>query len=324
MIGFEGFQLLDVTGPLEVFSRASRLLLEQRRAEVEPYRVRFLARESGPVASSSGLCLMAEGAWRDLAPVNTLLVSGGVGTRQALQDAELVAWLAQHAPSSQRYGSVCTGALLLARAGLLDQRRVTTHWAFLDELARLSPSARVMPDAIFARDGRLWTSAGVTAGMDMALAMLEEDWGRAVSLEVARLLLMQLKRGGGASQFSPSLKAQTEAAASDFRELAGWIAGHLTEDLSVSRLAARMQMSPRHFARAFRLALGTTPAKFVEQHRIAVAQDLLASGGESIEHIAERCGFGSGETMRRVFVRRIGVSPSTYRSRVQRDGAGSL
>jgi len=323
IIGFEGFQLLDVTGPLEVFSLASRLLLQQDRTEVEPYRVRFVAREAGPVASSSGLCLLADGAWHDLAPLDTLLVSGGVGIRQALLDTGLVAWLEQHAASSRRYGSVCTGALLLARAGLLDQRRVTTHWAFLDELARRSPSARVMPDAIFVRDGRLWTSAGVTAGMDMALAMLEEDWGRGIALEVARQLLMQLKRGGGASQFSPSLQAQAMAADSGFRELAGWIDDHLAEDLSVGRLAARMQMSPRHLARVFRAALGTTPAKFVEQHRLAVAREWLAAGEDTLEHIARRSGFGSAETMRRVFVRRMGVSPSTYRSRVQRDGAGS-
>jgi transcriptional regulator GlxA family with amidase domain len=321
VIGFEGFQILDVTGPLEVFSLASRLLLEQGRAKVEPYRVRFVARRAGPVASSSALCLLADGAWRDLAPVDTLLVSGGLGTRQALEDTELVAWLAEHAPLSQRYGSVCTGAMLLARAGLLDHRRVTTHWASLGELAQLAPSARVMPDAVFTRDGRLWTSAGVTAGMDMALAMVEEDWGRTIALEVAQQLLMHLKRGGGASQFSPSLQAQAVAADSSFRGLSDWIAGHLEEDLSVSQLAARMQMSPRHFARAFRAALGVTPAKFVEQHRFAVAQELLAAGEETIEHIAERCGFGSAETMRRVFVRRMGVGPSAYRRRIQRNAA---
>lgn len=321
MVGFAGFQVLDVTGPLEVFSRASRLLMEQGTTDREAYRVQFAAREAGPVRSSSGLELVADCAWRDLPEVDTLLVSGGAGTGDAMQDEELLAWLVARAPLARRFGSVCTGAMLLARAGLLDQRRVTTHWAFLDRLAALAPAARVMPDAIFARDEQLWTSAGVTAGMDMALAMIEEDWGRRLSLEVARQLVMHLKRAGSSPQLSPSLEAQSRALETRFANLAAWMAGHLDEELSVPQLAARMEMSPRHFARAFGEELGVTPAKYVEQQRFDAAAGLLSAGDQSVERIAQLCGFGSAETMRRVFIRRAGIGPAEYRRRLQRDGA---
>jgi transcriptional regulator GlxA family with amidase domain len=321
MVGFPGFQILDVTGPLEVFSRASRLLMEQGTTDRDVYRVRFAAREAGPVRSSSGLELVADCAWRDLPEVDTLLVSGGAGTRDAMHDEELMAWLVARAPLARRFGSVCTGAMLLAQAGLLVHRRVTTHWAFLDQLIALAPAARVMADAIFARDDRLWTSAGVTAGMDMALAMIEEDWGRRLSLEVAQQLVMHLKRGGSSPQLSRSLEAESRALETRFANLAAWMAGHLDEELSVPQLAARMEMSPRHFARAFGEELGVTPAKYVEQQRFDAAAELLSAGEQSVERIAELCGFGSAETMRRVFVRRAGIGPAEYRRRLQRDGA---
>ena len=317
MIGFEGIQVLDVTGPLEVFSRASRLLLEQGKARVEPYRVMLAAREPGSVRTSSGLALVADCAWRDLPEVDTLLVSGGVGTRALLGDERFITWLRERAPRASRHGAVCTGAMLLARAGLLDGRRATTHWAFIRELAELAPTARIEADAIFVRDGALWTSAGVTAGMDMALAMVEQDWGRALALEVAHLLVMHLKRAGGSSQYSASLEAQAKAIDSRFRHLAAWITENLAAELSIPALAEKAQMSPRHFARCFQEEIHITPAKFVERVRFEAARQLLATG-DNLEDVAARCGFGSAETLRRVFLRRAGVGPAAFRLRLQR------
>lgn len=318
MIGFDGLQVLDVTGPLEVFARASRLLLEQGRALVAPYRVIIAARKAGPVTCSSGLVLVAECGWQELGALDTLLVSGGVGTRAALEDQDLIEWLGTGLRKARRYGSVCTGAMLLARAGLLDGRRVTTHWAFISQLAELAPTARIEPDAIFVRDGQLWTSAGVTAGMDMALAMLEEDWGRKVALQVAHELVMYLKRPGGQSQHSARLRSQSLALDGRFRGLAAWIMDNLEADLSVRALAERVDMSPRHFGRCFQDELGMTPAKFVERLRFEAAKQLLEEGDDSAEQVAARCGFGSAETLRRVFIRRAGVGPAAYRERLRR------
>lgn len=321
MIGFADFQLLDVTGPLEVFSRASRLLVQQSPAAPTPYAVSFMAESAGPVASSSGLALVAERSWRDLGTVDTLLVSGGIGVEQAMRSGELVDWLRLNATSARRYGSVCTGAMLLARAGLLEGRRVTTHWAYAKRLAEMAPAAHVQPDAVFTRDGSLWTSAGVTAGMDMALAMVEADWGRKLALEVARQLVMYIKRTGGASQLSAALDAQSRALHGRFRELAAWVLAHPEEDMSITTLAQESGMSTRHFARCFREEMGMTPAKFVEGVRFDAACQALGDGHEPVESIAARCGFGSAETLRRVFIRRTGLSPAAYRRRLERGSA---
>jgi transcriptional regulator GlxA family with amidase domain len=318
--GFEGLQMLDVTGPLEVFAQASRELMQSGRSPVPAYRVHLAARTRGPVASSSGLSLVADLGWEDLpAEVDTFLVSGGKGTQQAIQDPEFTGWISRQAPRARRFGSVCTGALVLARTGLLDGRRVTTHWAFNQELARAAPTARVEPDSIFVRDGQLWTSAGVTAGMDMALAMVEEDWGRKLALDVAHALVMYLKRAGGSPQLSTPLEAQALSAQGRFRQLTGWIVNHPEAELSITALAEQANMSPRHFARCFQEEFGVTPAKFVERVRLEAAQQLLASGDDSVEQVALRCGFGSAETLRRVFIRRLGVGPAAYRLRVQRE-----
>lgn len=319
MLGFDGLQVLDVTGPLEVFSLASRLLLEQGRAGVAPYEVMLVAQRPGRVDSSSGLALVAARGWDQLGAVDTLLVSGGAGVHRVLDDGELLAWLRREAPRARRYGAVCTGALLLARAGLLDGRRVTTHWAFLRQLAELAPTARIQPDAIFVRDGRLWTSAGVTAGMDMALAIVEDDWGRSLALEVAHQLVMYLKRPGRHSQHSAALAAQSALARGRFRDLMDWVFEHLDDDLSVQALAERVDMSPRHLSRSFREETGMTLAKFVEQARFEAARRWLAEGETPLESVAARCGFGSAETLRRVFHRRTGMAPAAYRLRLQRE-----
>jgi transcriptional regulator GlxA family with amidase domain len=324
MLGFEGFQILDVTGPLEVFSLAARILLEQRRTSVAPYEVVFAAREPGPVASSSGLCLHAACGWHELGPVDTLLVSGGTGTARALEDESLRRFLQSCAPLARRYGSVCTGALLLARAGLLSERRVSTHWAFIRELENLAPTARIEAEALFVRDGRLWTSAGVTAGMDMALAMIEEDWGRKLALEAAHRLVMYFKRPGAQRQVSAQLAAQAAAAEGRFPGLMAWMFEHLGEPLPVVRLAEMTGLSPRHFSRRFRTETGMTPARFVEGMRLETARTLLAEGREPLASVARQCGFGNVENLRRAFIRRLGVPPGAYRRRVHRETPDDL
>lgn len=323
MVGFEGFQLLDVTGPLEVFAQAGRVLREDDPARPPPYRVIFSARERGNVRSSSGVSLLCECAWRELPAADTLLVAGGAGIRQAREDTALLDWLRARAGQSRRFGSVCTGAMLLAWAGLLEGRRATTHWQHTTELSKLVPSANVAAEAIFVRDRELWTSAGVLAGMDMALAMVEEDWGKSLALEVAQRLVMHLKRPGGAAQRSTALEAQAAAAGGRFRRLSEWITQHLGEDLSIPLLAAKLDMSPRHFARCFREELGVTPAKFIEQLRFDAAQQALAEGHDSVEEVAGHCGFGCAETLRRVFQRRLGMGPSAYRRQAKPDENGA-
>ena len=315
IIAYEDFQILDVTGPLEVFGRVSRLLREQGATRGDAYRAVVAAREPGPVRCSSGFEIVASCSYRDLGGVDTLLVAGGIGTPAAQEDAELLAFLRRRAPTARRYGAVCTGSLVLAAAGLLDGRRATTHWGWMDRLAALAPTASLEPDAIFVRDERLWTSAGVTAGMDMALAMVEEDWGRDAALMAARQLVLFLKRPGGQSQYSAHLAAQETIGPARFEALKAWLLAHLDQDLSVEALAGQCAMSPRNFARAFVREVGTTPAKFVERARVDEARRLLEDSRLGVDQVAARCGFGTAETLRRVFLRRLAVAPSAYRDR---------
>jgi len=315
MVGFDGFQLLDVTGPLEVFSRASRLLESEGHRGPAPYRVELLAAAPGPVCSSSGLEMHAARSWRDFDYADTLLVAGGAGVTRALEDDELSQWIRAQAPRARRYGSVCTGALLMARAGLLQGRRVTTHWACVEELLRLEPELRLARDVLFVRDGRLWTSAGVTAGMDMALAMVGEDWGRRLALEVAQQLVMYISRPGGSAQRGAPLEAQVRALDSRFSHLAARIQERPDADLSVTVLASWCDMSPRHFARCFLEEMGTTPARFVEGVRFEAACQALASSDAPAARVAASCGFGTAETLRRVFLKRVGMTPAQYRRR---------
>jgi transcriptional regulator GlxA family with amidase domain len=317
IVAFPDAQVLDVTGPLEVFGRTARWLQEHRRRQDLAYVVELLAPSRAPIVTSSGLRLLPNRAFTEVrGRVDTLLVAGGRGIREALADHRLVAWLRRMAGRVRRMGSVCTGSFLLAEAGLLDGRRATTHWSACSHFARRYPKVTVDPDPIFIRDGDVYTSAGVTAGMDLALALVEEDHGREIALQVARELVLFLRRPGGQSQFSAQLATQA-ADREPVRELQAWIADHLAQDLSVPALASRVAMSPRNFARVFTREVGVTPAGYVENLRVEAARRRLEESRHGVDHVAADCGFGTAESMRRAFLRRLRVSPRVYRGRFQ-------
>jgi transcriptional regulator GlxA family with amidase domain len=312
MLAFQDAQILDVTGPLEVFAIATRLLEAAERRD-PGYRVELVAASAGPVRMSSGLELVAQRSLHDLrGPIDTLFVPGGEGTRRAVRDDATIEWIRRTDARARRTAGVCSGAFLLARAGLLDGRRATTHWRNCDDLARRFPRVRVESDLIYVRDGRIATSAGVTAGMDLALALLEDDLGGELARDVARQLVLFLRRPGGQSQFSVALDAPL-ASRPSLRELQGWIHAHPDADLGVEALARRMAMSPRNFARIFTRELAVTPARYVERARVEAARQWLEDSRAGLDEVAAACGFGSAETLRRAFQRVLRVSPSAYR-----------
>ncbi|MFC7303581.1 GlxA family transcriptional regulator [Streptomyces monticola] len=307
LVLFDGVQSLDVTGPAEVFAIAAHLV-----GEPGGYRVSTASLDGAPVRTSSGLTVVPDRTLAAAPVPHTLLVPGGPGTRAS--DPDLIAWLRGHAPRARRLVSVCTGALVLAEAGLLEGRRATTHWAFCDKLARDHPGVEVESDPIYVRDGHVATSAGVTAGIDLALALVEEDLGRDIALGVARQLVVFLRRPGNQSQFSAQLSAQT-AQRAPLREVQQWITEHPAGDLSVEALAARARLSPRHFARAFQAETGTTPGRYVERVRVEHARRLLEDTADGVEEVSRTCGYGTPEAMRRAFVRTLGTAPADYRRR---------
>ena len=310
IVAFPGVQLLDVTGPLQVFQSANAIL--GQGGKPAPYATSVVARSS-VVVSSAGLGLVARKLPRADRPIDTLIVPGGAGVHVACQDAQLIRWLTSRAGVARRVASVCSGAFLLGAAGLLDGKRVATHWGDCERLARRFPEARVEGDPIFIRDGSTWTSAGVTAGIDQALAMVEEDVGHATAMAVARDLVVFLKRPGGQAQYSVALALQSQDRSLD--RLNGWIASHLSEDLSVPSLASRAAMSERSFLRRYTAAMGITPARAVARMRVEAAKTQLASTRAPIKSVARRCGFGSEEALRRRFIREVGVPPGDYRTR---------
>jgi transcriptional regulator GlxA family with amidase domain len=323
ILAYPGVQSLDVTGPLEVFSGA-RQLLEATGGNDPGYHVTVVSLDGAPTTTSSGLTIVPDAAiQRAPRSIDTLVVAGGPGAEQACVDPALRGWIAARAPRVRRVASVCTGALLLAEAGLLDGRRATTHWAFAAELARRYPRVEVDPEPIYVRDGKVWTSAGVTAGMDLSLALVEEDLDREAALVIARHLVLFLRRPGNQSQFSATLAAQAPERES-LREVQRFAVENLAGDLSVETLAGRAHMSPRHFARSFRAQMGTTPARYVESLRLEAARRRLEDGGEPVGAIAAACGFGTAETMRRTFLRALGVGPAEYRRRFQGPTVESL
>jgi transcriptional regulator GlxA family with amidase domain len=313
MVAFPNVQLLDVVGPLEVLAAAG--LAETSRGRGPGYAIEIVGPELGVVRASSGLSVGVDRVFDDRPDfVDTLIVAGGPGARAAGEDDRILEYLRAAAPKARRVCSVCTGAAVLAAAGLLDGRRVTTHWAFAEELATRHASLEVDADSIYVRDGKFWTSAGVTAGMDLALALVEDDVDRELALEVSRWMVFFLKRPGGQSQFSAQLAGQM-ADRDPVRDLQTWVVDHPEADHSIDALAARVAMSPRHFARVFREEVGQSPARFVECVRVEAARRGLEESRRSVEEIASFVGFGTGETMRRAFLRQIGVGPSAYRER---------
>lgn len=309
LVAFPGLQGLDLIGPAEVFAAAAE------HTGHLPYRVRVVASTAGPAASSSGVSIVADEEIADVAPpIDTLVVVGGDGTYGAVADEHLVHHVRRLAQGARRVTSVCSGAFVLAQAGLLDGKRATTHWRVCDLLARTFPTVEVDPDPIFVRDGNVWTSAGVTAGMDLALALVEEDHGADVALAIARRFVMFLRRPANQSQFSAPLQAQT-AEHDGIRAALHFVAEHPDADCSVAALAKVALMSERSFARSFVSETGTTPARFVERVRTETARRLLEDTDHGVESVAATAGFGTAETMRRTFLRLLRTSPTEYRRR---------
>ena len=333
MLAYPEVQILDIAGPLEILAAVNDARSNPRawapegvRAgeapETPAYEIFIAAREAGPFRTTSGMRMVADMGFDDLtdtwlAGVHTLMVPGGEGTDAALRDNRLIDVIARAGAAAGRICSVCTGTFLLAKAGLIDGRRVTTHWNVADTLAQMFPSLTVDADSIYVRDGHVWSSAGVTAGMDLALALVEEDCGRDLALSVARRHVLFMIRPGGQSQFSAQLMAQ-HAAKGRIGNVAQYILDHVNEDLSVPALATRAHMSERTLARAFVAETGLTPGRFVETARVEAARRHLEETADDTESIAWVCGFSSAEQMRRAFHRRVGVSPADYRARFRR------
>ena len=310
ILAMPGVQLLDVSGPLDVFAEANV------QAGRTVYDLRILGTQPGEIRSSSGARLMPDMVIGEntVDVIDTLLVAGAPNAANIPPDGRVIDWLRSATPSMRRYGSVCSGAFFLAQAGLLDGRRATTHWAVAERLARAFPSVTVDADALHVRDGRLWTAAGVTAGLDLALALVGEDLGREVAMRVAGQLVMFFKRPGGQMQFSRKGEA-VPVGRSALQEVQRWVAANPAHDHSVASLAARMGLSSRHFARLFRQEVGMTPGDWVEEARVVAARELLEAGDAAPKQVAGRCGFADADTLRRAFVRRVGVTPAEYRKR---------
>ena len=317
-IAYPKFVLLDLAGPCDVFWMANRVWNKLHPRDAAPYNIKILSTtEDLHVSAASGLTLSADALtadWHD--EIDTLLAPGGIDLDGVLGDAAALKWLQAAAARSRRVGSVCTGAFILAAAGLLEGKTATTHWEDCGELAARHPGVRIAPDRIYVRDGNVYTSAGVTAGMDLTLALVEEDLGQNISLKVAQELVMFVRRPGGQSQFSTFLEAQA-ANRQPIRDLAMWMAEHPAGDLSVEALAARVHMSTRNFSRTFRRELEKTPARFVEALRVEAARRMLEQTDARMDHIARECGLSSGNSMLRSFLRVLGLPPSRYREQVR-------
>ncbi|MFV3370794.1 GlxA family transcriptional regulator [Pseudomonas sp. NY15435] len=315
MLLFPGVQALDVSGPLDVFAEANAFV-----PAGAGYQVVTLAASPLPLRASNGQLLGADVSIDQCdGAADILLVPGGPRLPDEVPSSELLAWLRAACARAPRHGSICTGAFLLGHAGLLDGKRVTTHWSDARRLAELFPQALVEPDRIHVRDGALVTSAGVTAGIDLALALVAEDHGAAVALSVAKRLLVVAQRQGGQSQFSPFLQAPADET-SPIARIQRYVQEHLDQPLGVPQLAAEVSMSPRSFARTFVREAGVTPAEFVQRARIDAARGLLEGSDLALKVIAWRCGFGSAARMRLVFTQRLGVTPTQYREQFRRNG----
>lgn len=314
LLAMPGVQLLDVSGPLDVFAEANV------QSATPAYHLQLIAGAPGEIRSSSGTRLVPDRSIRDVIGerMDTLLVAGCPNAGEIRLSPTMIEWLRAIARGSRRYGSVCTGAFFLAAAGLLDGKRVTTHWAIAARLAAAYPAVTVEEDAIHVRDGKVRTAAGVTAGLDLALALVEEDLGREIAMKVAAQLVMFFKRPGGQLQFSRRGEP-LPAGRSVLQETQRFIAANPSQHHTVAALAARAGLSPRHFARLFHEQVGITPAAWVETARISAARRLLENGHDMPKQVAARCGFANADTLRRAFVRHVGVTPAEYRKRYIHD-----
>jgi transcriptional regulator GlxA family with amidase domain len=313
-IAFEGMSLLDLAGPLETLRMASTHPDFSGGPLV--YETHVVSAEGGPVMTCDGVALMTEPlASLKGRAIDTLIAPGGPDAREVTADARLIRWVKARAPKCRRVCSVCTGSFLLAKAGLLKGKRAATHWTHCNMLREQHPDIEVEPDAIYVKDGKVWSSAGVTTGIDLALALIEEDFGREVAMHVARILVVYLRRTGGQSQYSVLLAAQSEADADRFAALERWIAENLTQDLRVEKLAEKAGMSARNFARRYAEMRKMTPARAVEAIRVDAAKRALEESDERMPQIARRCGFSDEDQMRVAFARQIGISPGAYRTR---------
>lgn len=326
-LAFDGALATDIAGPSDAFGIVNRLHEDETLPALPKpaYEIRYLSLRGGPIRASSGLILETEEpSAKLLADLDTLIVSGGSWMLETIEDKALVRWIAKAAPRARRICSVCSGAFLLAEAGLLDGRNAVTHWAMSDAFRARYPKVKLALDPIFVEDGKMWSSAGVTAGIDLALALIRRDHGPEIATRVAKQMVVFLQRPGGQAQFSAALLAQETQAAKDdpLLEITAYIAAHLDRDLSVNALAKQAGMSSRSFARLFAgRADGLTPAKLVEATRVEAATRALSDSNAPIKQIAAQCGFGDEERMRRAFLRKLGVAPSGYRGRFDLVGA---
>ena len=312
IVGYDNITSLDLAGPLEAFSSAQ---VEDSRGKPQAcYEVTIAALGAKTFSSESGLRMTAACFLSSLRHLDTLLVPGGSGMRTSGDGQKLANWIGRHQHRIRRIASVCTGIYGIAPTGLLNGRKVTTHWKFGADLAERYPKLQVDANALYLRDGKFYTSAGITAGIDLALALIEEDFGPQVALGVARELVMYVKRPGGQEQYSEPLKFQVEST-SRFADLAAWIVGHLDKDLSVEAMAERIHLCPRQFNRRFKAEFKSTPAAFVQRLRLDEARNRLSSRGSTVESVADSVGFGDPDSFRRAFVQRFGVAPKQYRSR---------
>ncbi len=311
IVAYDGVQGLDVSGPADVFTIANSLAPKKSA----PYQVVLLGAKKGPVETESGIKFYVEATLSRCGLLDTILIPGGHGLRlQPRVRAALARWLRDTAPRARRVASVCTGIYALAESGLLDGRAATTHWRFSGDVQARWKRVKMSPDEIFVKSDKYYTSAGITAGIDLCLAFVEEDFGRDVALQVAREMIVYLKRSGGQLQYSQPLLLQTRAT-SRFDDIAQWIRGHLGDDLTVETIADRANLSPRHLTRRFRATFGITPADFVEELRLDEARWLLVNADDAIERVAAEIGYGNDDTFRRAFERRYGIAPTEYRKR---------
>jgi transcriptional regulator GlxA family with amidase domain len=312
VVGFEGVQALDLVGPFDVFTGATVCVAASGRSD-EGYEVSLASVGGGPVSTGTGLDLVAQPLPDPAGPFDTVVLPGGFGTAAARDDAALIGWIEAAAPNARRVVSVCNGAMLAAEAGLLDGCAATTHWAFAAQLADEYPAVKVDPEPIFVRSSeKVWTAAGVTSGIDLALALVEDDYGTDVAQTVARWLVMYLRRPGGQTQFAAPVW-MPRAKREPIREVQEAIETRPGAAHSVPDLARRAAMSPRHFTRVFTHEVGEAPGAYVERVRTEAARRQLTEPDDTVTVIASRCGFGTAETMRRNFVRRMGISPDQYR-----------